>query len=494
MNNRVLTCSVLFLLSFLTAAVIAVPGCAPEKLEPVRTGVIADNEYEPANWGKVYPLEYESWLQTKEPRAGKSKYKKGWDTDKIVYDKLSEYPFMALLFNGWGFGVEYNEPRGHYYMMIDQWEIDQSRTKAGGVCLNCKTPYMDKLVKENGKDFYKMPYAEARNKIPKRHRELGVACIDCHDNETMAPKVSRSTIVAGLEALEKTNLSRQEMRSVVCAQCHVTYIVTKDADMKSTGIVYPWQGSKWGDISIENIVKQIKSDPANLEWTQSVTGFKVGFIRHPEFEFYSKGSVHWKAGVACADCHMPYKRVGSSKISDHNIMSSLKDDLRACVPCHSESTEDLKEQILTIQDRYVALLNRTGYTVATAAKLFELAHGEEAKGKTLDRALYDQAKDFYLEAFYRAVFLGAENSVGFHNPSEGGRIAGDAIAFASKSEGLLRQLLSEAGVKVPSVVSLELSKYVNNRGSKKLDFISDQETKDPSGIQDVLLPDKARGL
>ena len=102
MNNRVLTCSVLFLLSFLTVEVIAVPGCAPEKPEPVRTSVIADNEYEPANWGKVYPLEYESWLQTKEPRAaGKSKYKKGWDTDKVVYDNEGRLEKVKCKKNTW---------------------------------------------------------------------------------------------------------------------------------------------------------------------------------------------------------------------------------------------------------------------------------------------------------------------------------------------------------------------------------------------------------
>lgn len=248
-------------LSLLSAFLIflvlfAAQGCAPKKLELVKTGTIADNEYEPANWGKVYPLEYESWLKTKEPRpAGKSVYKKGWDTDKVVYDKISEFPFMALLFNGWGFGVEYNEPRGHYYMVIDQREVDQSRTKAGGACLNCKTPYMGKLVKDFGKDLYSMPYAEARSKIPKRHRNLGVACLDCHDDKTMAPKVSRSAILKGLQTLGKTNPSRQEMRAVVCAQCHVTYIVTKDVNMKSTGVVYPWEGSTWGDISIENIIE-----------------------------------------------------------------------------------------------------------------------------------------------------------------------------------------------------------------------------------------------
>ena len=80
---------------------------------------------------------------------------------------------------------------------------------------------------------------------------------------------------------DPNQLSRQEARSLVCAQCHVTYIIPKDTEMKSTAVFFPWQGSKAGDISVENIIKVIKSDPAHLEWKQTVTGFKVGFIRHP---------------------------------------------------------------------------------------------------------------------------------------------------------------------------------------------------------------------
>jgi hypothetical protein len=97
------------------------------KSEPVKTATIPDGEYDPAVWGRAYPLEYDSWLKSKEPNpAGLSKYRKGW-TGGEKFDKLSEFPYLALLFNGWGFGVEYNEIRGHYYMLIDQLEIDPSR-------------------------------------------------------------------------------------------------------------------------------------------------------------------------------------------------------------------------------------------------------------------------------------------------------------------------------------------------------------------------------
>lgn len=351
-------------------------------------------------------------------------------------------------------------------MLIDQQEVDQSRTKAGGSCLTCKSPYINRLLAENGKDFLKLPYARALEKIPAEHRTLGAACSDCHDNRTMDLQLSRWTILNALKTIGKTNPNRQEMRSLVCAQCHVTYIITRDDQMKATDVIFPWKGSKCGDISVENIIRQIQSDPANLEWTQQVTGFKVGFIRHPEFEFYSRGSVHWQAGVACADCHMPYKRMGASKISDHNVMSPLKNDLQACRQCHPESVERLREQVLTIQDRTVALLNRAGYATAAAAKLFELVHREQAKGAQFDRRVYAQAKDFYLQALYRVIYLAAENSMGFHNPTEAGRIAGDAVAFASRAEGLFRQMLAGEGVEVPAAVNLELAKYLNNRGKR----------------------------
>ena len=135
---------------------------------------IADGDFDPANWGKAYPLEYESWLKTKDPRpAGKSKYKKGFDTDKIIYDKLSEFPYMPLLFNGWGFGVEYNEPRGHHYMLIDQLEVDPSRLKAGGVCLTCKTPYAPIMQEKYGANYFKDPLPGGARQDPPAIPEIG---------------------------------------------------------------------------------------------------------------------------------------------------------------------------------------------------------------------------------------------------------------------------------------------------------------------------------
>lgn len=472
---------------------VALLGCSPPKSEPVKTVTIPDGEIDPTIWGKVYPVEYDLWKQTEEPApAGRTKYRggarKGTGSDSITYDKLSQYPYMALLFAGWGFGIEYNLPRGHANMVRDQLEVDASRLKSGGVCLSCKTPYAPSLQKELGIDYYRLPFKEVLAKIPEKNRELGVACIDCHNNQDMSLKLSRGfTLVEALKTMnvDPARLTRQEMRSMVCAQCHVTYNIPKDKDMNSVGLFFPWEGSTLGNITIENIIKKIRSDDSYREWTQKVTGFKMGFIRHPEFELFSNNSVHWKAGAACADCHMPYVRVGALKVSDHRVMSPMKNNLRACGQCHAEGPDWLEDRVIAIQDRTVSLMLRAGYATATTAKLFEAVHKARDAGKPIDMDLYNKARDFYEEAFYRSIFIGAENSLGFHNAPEAMRILGDSIAFAVKAEGFLRQILAQTGEVVPVHVELELKKYLDERGQKKLMGDPRLEIEDPMGLQEV---------
>jgi len=458
--------------------------------EPIKIAELKPGEQEPAEWAKNYPLEYEGWKATGDPEpAGRSKFKRGSEVGGKVYDKLSEYPYLALLFNGWGFGVEYNEPRGHMHMMEDILAVDPSRRKAGGACLTCKTPYAQELQEKYGPDYFSKPFDEVHALIPSRHRNLGASCLHCHDPKDMALRpLNDFTFGKAMRSMgvDTARFSHQDMRTMVCAQCHATYIVEKDKDMHSKNVLLPWQNSKFGHIAIEDIIKTIKGDPSHLEWTQAVTGFKLGFVRHPEFELFSNGSTHWRAGVACADCHMPYTRAGSSKISDHRIMSPIKKDMKACIQCHTEGPEWLKERVLAIQDRTASMLLRAGYATATAAKLFEKANGARKAGKKIDPALYDKAKEYYEEAFYRSAFIGAENSTGFHNPAEALRVLGDAVSYAGKAEGLLRQALAQAGISVPSKLDLELPKYLTGRGRKELNFDKTVEIRDPFGSQEKL--------
>jgi nitrite reductase (cytochrome c-552) len=471
----------------LFAAVAVWSGCTQHKVEPMKAAEIPDGAIDPAEWGKLYPVQYKLWKQTGEPTpAGKSKYKRGYDVGEDRRDKLDEYPFLALLYNGWGFGSEYKEPRGHYFMVQDQLEVDPGRIKAGGSCLTCKTPYAPMLHKQMGAAYFPTPYKEVLARLPKDQQTLGVACVDCHDNRTMALRISRDfTLGRAMQGMgiDVKRIDTKQGRTLVCAQCHVTYVIPKDAEMHSTDVYFPWQGSPVGNITIENIIRQIKSSPANGEWRQSVTGFKLGFIRHPEYELFSNGSPHWLEGVSCADCHMPSVTVEGKQVSDHRIMSPLKSDLRACATCHSESPEALRAKVYTIQDNTMTVYLRTGYATATDAKLFEMANKVEAAGNKINKDLYAQARENFEQAFYRVIFIGAENSIGFHNPKETMRVLMDASRFAAAAEVQLRQLLRDAGYPAPQQVDLELAKYTNQRGSNKLMFRPEHESPPPAPVK-----------
>jgi nitrite reductase (cytochrome c-552) len=227
------------------AILFCASGCAPDRPMPIKVGGIADNEFNPEEWGKVYPLHYESWLKTREPKkSGQSTYRRGWDDDRVVYDRLSELPFSALLYNGWGFGVEYNEPRGHHYSVIDQVEIDPSRTAPGGVCLACKSPFYKTYLEKKGNEFLKAKFMDAVNMLPEKMKHLGPACIDCHKPSDMGLTTNKTHIEKGLAMLGKKDLNRQDRRVTACAQCHMTYYVPRDRDRKVTGdVVPPWYSS-----------------------------------------------------------------------------------------------------------------------------------------------------------------------------------------------------------------------------------------------------------
>jgi nitrite reductase (cytochrome c-552) len=107
--------------------------------------------------------------------------------------------------------------------------------------------------------------------------------------------------------------SRQEMRSYVCGQCHVEYYFQGDEKR----LVFPWANG----LQVENMY-DLYQEAEFRDWTHAETGAGVLKAQHPEFEMWSQG-IHARAGVACADCHMPYVRVGAKKVSDHHVRSPL---------------------------------------------------------------------------------------------------------------------------------------------------------------------------
>lgn len=150
--------------------------------------------------------------------------------------------------------------------------------------------------------------------------------------------------------------------------------------------------------------------------------------QHPEFEMWSQG-IHARSGVACADCHMPYVRVGAVKISDHHVRSPLLNIALACQTCHRCPEEEILARAEAIQTRTKSLMDRAEIA---AMDLIDAITAVEQSGA--DAAALDSARQLHRRSQWRLDYVAAENSMGFHAPQEAARILAEAIDMARRGQ------------------------------------------------------------
>jgi nitrite reductase (cytochrome c-552) len=293
-----------------------------------------DDTEEPAQWGKNFPLQYDDYLRTVDQvrtRFGGSEAlpRTPSETDPrsvVAHSRLEEDPRLKRMWAGYAFARDFREERGHAYMLDDQTFTErQIAVKQPGTCLHCHASVYVPYKKAGGGDLIKgfekmnqMPFSEAR-----KHVTHPVACIDCHAPDTMQLRITRPGFMEGIRTLKASQgvkefdvnkmATRQEMRTYVCAQCHVEYYF-KGTEKR---LVYPWANG----IKAEEMLAYYDEEKFT-DWSHAETGAPSLKVQHPEFELWSQG-IHARSGVACADCHMPYKREGALKISDHHVRSPL---------------------------------------------------------------------------------------------------------------------------------------------------------------------------
>jgi nitrite reductase (cytochrome c-552) len=219
--------------------------------------------------------------------------------------------------------------------------------------------------------------------------------------------------------------SRQEMRTLVCAQCHVEYYFKGEGKL----LTYPWSKG----LKVEEI-ESYYDEAGWKDWTHPTSGAPLLKAQHPEFEFWSQG-VHARSGVACADCHMPYVREGAIKISDHQVRSPLLNINRACQTCHRYPEEELKARVESTQDRVKSVM-----ILSEDAVLALIADIEKAKQSGATDEQLKAARDFHRKAQWRLDFVAAENSMGFHAPQEALRILAEAIDFSRRGQEEIKRL------------------------------------------------------
>jgi nitrite reductase (cytochrome c-552) len=251
----------------------------------------------------------------------------------------------------------------------------------------------------------------------------------------MQLRVTRPGFIEGIRALKASQgvkdydvnavATRQEMRTFVCGQCHVEYYFKGPEKT----LVFPWANG----IKVQEILAYY--DKAEFkDWTHAESGAPALKAQHPEFELWNQG-IHARSGVACADCHMPYKREGALKISDHHVRSPLLNINRACQTCHRWPEEELRNRVETIQERTFGLRNLAMDALMDLIKELKAARG----GGTSDEAL-KKPQDFQRKAQFFLDFVEAENSTGFHAPQEAARILAESINYARQGQLELRGL------------------------------------------------------
>jgi len=283
-----------------------------------------------------------------------------------------------------------------------------------------------------------------------------VSCIDCHDPRTMEVRITRPGFMLGIAALAASDApvphmpsverwrrtdrkqpydpnvlaTRQEMRSFVCGQCHVEYYCAAEDTL-----TFPWSHG----LKVEHLERVweehvFPSGAPFQDFTHGETGARMFKAQHPEFELWSQG-VHARAGVSCADCHMPYERVGAMKLSNHTVRSPLENLRSACQTCHNVTEQELHSRVLEIQGRTVALKERAATAMTDMLDAILEAKAAGADADQLAEVLVLQRR-----SMWRLDYIVSENSKGFHAPQEAARILAESIDYSRRAQALALHL------------------------------------------------------
>lgn len=398
-------------------------------------------ETDNAKWAENWPREYASYREmdddttmTKFAGAGERDY-------------LAETTANVILFAGYGFSKDYLQARGHTYAIEDITNTGRNNGKLPATCWSCKSPDVPRLMAEFGKkkvanpddaslqelavagagDFYSHKWNDFKDEITHP-----IGCLDCHEPDTMKLRVSRPALIEAFKRQGKdvNKVSHQEMRTLVCAQCHVEYYFKG----KGKYLTFPWDGG-----TTPEAMEKYYNDADFKDWTHAISKTPMIKMQHPDYEVYSTG-IHAFQGVSCADCHMPYRTEGGSKFSDHHLQSPLLNIANSCAVCHRWSEDETRNRVTEIQTK-----NAEGRTRAERAIAY--AHFDAAACMQVG-ATDEQLKT--VRSLIRTAqmnwdYVAANNGMGFHSPQECMRILNKAVEKAQEARIEAVRLLATYG-------------------------------------------------
>lgn len=537
--NKNVVMSLIIILVLVIAGVLWLNNDITQKQNEGVGGVISKNLVEMSDdnptfdhWGQNFPDYLDMYLTVEKEKPVATEF-----GGNLAYSKLIRYPQLTVLWAGYPFSIDANEERGHFWIQVDQMDTARNNkdflnahgfAAFGGqpaACMNCHSGWTKWLIDNTAKgDFVAFNSTKywtmiktvpavngivensAQHSGPHGGKRMGVTCADCHNPNDMSLRLSRPAAINALvmrgyekDPVQGIKADRDEMRTLVCAQCHVEYYfkptgtkvkvlgesIANDSSKKwwngtqktydefdswrdgnspteievaGLELVFPWgewkKGQPFRIEMFEDYYEKVREVFAQ-DWAHKITKAPMLKIQHPEYELYS-GGVHAANGVSCADCHMPYVRKGAKKMTQHNITSPLQDINSACKTCHTQSEEYLKGQILDIQKSVAFDLRSAEYAAVSLIKDIELIRAELGKkaqfqsdGKADDKkisAALKEVLELHRRAQMRGDFVGAENSTGFHNPREASRMLLQAVEMARMGQSKLGEIAAANGI------------------------------------------------
>ncbi len=390
-------------------------------------GINAKNEV----WGLNYPREYNTWRKTKEMNFS-SKH-----LGNTPEDVLESRPEMVVLWAGYAFSRDYSAPRGHMHALEDMRATlrvgspDETHPNLQpSTCWTCKSPDVPRMMEELGiAEFYKAAWSDHGADIVNP-----IGCADCHDPATMQLAISRPALIEAYERQGRdiADATPQEMRSLVCAQCHVEYYFKGEGKY----LTFPWDGG----MSVEDM-EEYYDNSTYSDWTHALSRTPMLKAQHPDYELFV-GGPHGQRGLSCADCHMPYRSEGGIKYSDHQVMSPLKNIESTCLTCHRDSPEQLMAYVYEYQDKALEIRDRVEVELSKAHILAKTAWDNGAKDAAMAEAL-----KYIRQAQWRWDFAVASHGGSFHAPVETQRILAHSLDRSMQAQLELQRVLYSLGVK-----------------------------------------------
>lgn len=431
-----------WVLFFGTMAVVFVLGLLAATIIQRRTEATVMNqqkfeisEFEPRNeaWGMAFPREYETYNRMADT-SFVSKY-----NGSATRDILAEDPNIVILFAGYAFSKDYSQPRGHIYAVNDIQKTlrtgtpkDEHDGPQNSSCWTCKSPDVPRVVNQMGSEaFYKTKWAAMISEI---YNPIG--CANCHDPKTQNLRLYQVPFIEAFNRQNRdiTKATLNEMRSFVCAQCHVEYYFKGDGKY----VTFPWDKG----FDMENIEAYYDSLEFT-DWVHPLSRTPMIKAQHPDYEIFTH-SIHYQRGVSCADCHMPYKTEGSQKITDHQVQSPLNNLENSCMVCHRQSAEELMRNVYDRQDKV--------YQQRIALEVLLVKAHIEAKFAWDKGATEVQMKPvlkLIRQAQWRWDFVAASHGGSFHAPLECMRIIASGIEKASEARIEIARVLADLGYNKP---------------------------------------------